>query len=61
MAVYKLEVIESRSVLCLYTVEADSPQEAKQKAATGNTIAEEDIKNYGVLDRNVEGEPELVS
>ncbi len=61
MAVYTVEVFETRSVLCLYKVEAGSLNEATQKAATGETIAEEDIKNYGVLDRHVEGEPELVT
>lgn len=54
---WKVEVIEIRHVACLYSIEADTAEEAKEKAAIGETIDEEELKDHGVMDRHIENDP----
>jgi hypothetical protein len=48
---YKFEVIETRTVLCEYLVDADSIEEAEMLALAGNTTDEDIIRNIAVIDR----------
>lgn len=54
---WEVVVTEVRHVECHYTVEAKTLDEAKRKAAIGDTFAEYDMKNHGVFHRVVESEP----
>lgn len=54
MPYFKIEVSEVRHVGCLYYVEADNKDEADEKAAAGDTIHEEELKDYGVMDRHTD-------
>jgi hypothetical protein len=60
MPLYLIEVSEITHQRVRYTVEADSSEEAKQKALAGDTVDESLIKNEGVLERHSHDEPELV-
>ena len=57
MTTYRIEVVEHRAYDVLYTVEADSPAEAREMAEAGDTVAEEEIKCRQVTDRELWGEP----
>lgn len=59
MSLYTVEVSEITSVSKKYTIEASSVEEAREKAAIGETVEEEKIGNNGVLDRVVETDPVL--
>jgi hypothetical protein len=51
--IYEIEVIETRTYDVLYRVEADSPEEAREKAEMGETESEEELKCREVLDRTI--------
>jgi hypothetical protein len=57
MARYQIDVVEVRHVSCTYTVEADNPTEAREKAEMGET--EEEIENGpgDVNERFINGTP----
>jgi len=50
---YKFLVAENRIVECAYIVEADSPEEARDAAESGETVSETDLKDQGVNNRTV--------
>jgi hypothetical protein len=55
MAVFKFQVIETRTVLCEYAVEADTLEEAREKAEIGDTTIEiPNESSMEVLDRLIE-------
>lgn len=56
MARYTVEVSEIRHYDVEYTVEADSPEEALEMAARGETEDEQELKNHGVVQREVDDE-----
>lgn len=56
MYLWNVVVTEVRHVECLYTIEADDEHEAKRKAAIGDTVNEDDIKDRGVMDRHIESD-----
>lgn len=51
MATFTVNVIETRTYYVDYTVEADSPEDALEKALIGDTIAEDEVQLSGVSDR----------
>lgn len=51
MAAFKFHVIETRNVEMIYYVEADSLEEAREKAESGDTTREEEVQFTGVTDR----------
>lgn len=53
MAIYTAIVMETVTTERRYTIDADTQEEANEKAAVGDTIGEEDIKNHGVNNRDV--------
>lgn len=53
MPKYTLTVCEVREYQCTYTVEADSPEEAKELAALGETIDEYEDRCIGVTSREL--------
>ena len=55
MPIYTAKVIETREVLMLYTVEADSEKEAREFLDEGQTEEEEEIRIEGVSDRMIDG------
>lgn len=54
---YEVEVTEVLHRACTFTVEADSPQEARELASIGETVREARGGKYEVVDRIVESEP----
>ena len=55
---YLVEVYELREYKCLYTVTADSKEEALELAEIGNTDDEKDLQLVGVTNR--EAIPETI-
>lgn len=51
MTEYKFKMIVLEAVSMEYTVEADSTEEAEEKALSGETIHEENLGHIGVEDR----------
>jgi len=51
MAIFAQKVIERREYEVLYTVEAESKEEALKKVAIGETLSEVIGKSYGVVTR----------
>lgn len=62
MAEYRVDMIEVRHVRVSYYVEADSPEEAKQKAEAGETSAEKE-RDADVVSRfrQMDSEPEWMN
>lgn len=54
MAIFTAVVMETVTHERLYTIDADTQAEAEAKAAIGDTIGEIDLKNHGVVSREVE-------
>lgn len=56
MATYTVNVIETRAYYIDYTVEADTPEEALEKALEGDTVSEDEANKQlsGVQDRHAE-------
>ena len=50
---YRFDMTETRSFSVTYTVEADSIEEAREKAAIGDTVEEEETRAHGVQDRDI--------
>jgi len=57
MPTYEVEVCEVRHYVQLYTIIADSSEEAREMAEKGETESEVEIKLDGVFDRVVIEEP----
>lgn len=53
MPMYTATVTETISREVSYRIEADSIEEAQEKAAIGDTESEETVRDNGVLDRQV--------
>lgn len=60
MAKYRQTVLETRVYEVVYTVEADSPEEAEKFIAIGQTVEEESVKLERVQDRDPSDSIELV-
>ena len=62
MAEYRVDMIEVRHVRVAYYGEADSPEEAKQKAEAGETSAEKE-RDADVVSRfrQMDSEPEWMN
>jgi hypothetical protein len=56
MPTYQIEVAEVVATWRRYTIEAEDREEALEKAATGDTVGEEDIKMGAVIGRHPEGD-----
>lgn len=54
MGIYTAIVIETIAVQKIYTIEADSEDEAREKAENGETEQERTLREQGVLARDVE-------
>lgn len=54
---YQQQVIETRTYDCVYTVEANNIEEAKNKIASGETVYEDTIKLTAVISRDEWDEP----
>lgn len=61
MALYKQQVQERRIYDVTYYVEADSPEEAKEKAQSGDSVKEENERLLEVGDRDAMDEPVKMS
>jgi hypothetical protein len=58
MATYEVEVIETRAVKVIYTVEADTAQEAEDCGVIGDTVNEQEIpSSVEVINRVVYSSP----
>jgi hypothetical protein len=53
MATFEIEVIETIAVNKLYVIEADSIEEAEQKALIGDTIEETSLTLGDVINREI--------
>jgi len=53
MAFYRVEVVETRTVDVIYLVEADSENEARQKAENGETVDEDHPVAREIINRSV--------
>jgi hypothetical protein len=58
MATFKFRVVELRAVECEYAVEADSFEEAQEKAGIGDTTMEVGSDSYDVINREIVAEVE---
>ena len=56
---YTVEVMETRQVRVLYTVQAEDELEAKELAETGETVDEHEIDSGNVTNRTILREPEF--
>jgi hypothetical protein len=56
MAEFKFSVIETRAVQMIYTVEAETEEEARELAGRGETVEESFVRDLSVNDRLVEEE-----
>lgn len=53
MPSYEIEVVETRNVRVIYTVDAESAAEAEEKAVSGTTSSEVEQECIGVIERTV--------
>lgn len=53
MAKFTFAVTETRNVECVYTVEADTEEKAREMAEEGETEAEVELQLNGISDRYV--------
>ena len=60
MAKYRQTVLETRVYEVVYTVEANSPEEAEEFISIGQTVEEESVKLERVQDRDPSDSIELV-
>lgn len=60
MPKYSIRVAETRSYNNTYTVEADSPQEATEKAEAGETLEEATGSLQAIEEREAISTPELL-
>lgn len=61
MAVYEMEVIETRTIRVMYRVEADGESEATDLAVIGDTVSEEEFPaSVEVVNRVVYSSPKKV-
>ncbi len=58
---YRVEVVETREVRCIYEVVAGSSHKARNKAGDGDTVKEEYANTYEVTSRVVVAEPQRLS
>jgi hypothetical protein len=58
MALYRISVGETRIVEMLYFIEADSPEEAEEKAERGDTEREEFVRDLDITNREILTGPE---
>lgn len=55
---FKCDVLETSTVIKVYTVEAKSKKEARKKLESGETIFEEEVKSGEVISREIVSEIE---
>lgn len=61
MSIFYVPVTEVVTIDCVYTVEADSPEEAIRIAQIGDTICEERESESEVINRIVEYDPDCIT